>query len=114
MYQNNGDLLMFGEKGETTIARNVIAPQALRIAKILARKYEEVKLFDETYEAFFLCEFNKEPNLNTYWDEDFEMVQLKYGIIKEIPKKEEYTNLRDEKWNNYWGNYDQCGIHISY
>ncbi len=29
-------------------------------------------------------------------------------------EEEEYTDLETEKWNNYWNDFNQCGIRVSY
>ena len=100
---------------EGVIAQNITPKQALNMAKIFANEYGEVKLYDGEFEAFLTVKKDENsPKVYACYDEEYEEVQLKYGLIEKIQKQEAYTNLKDEKWDNYWSDYSQCGVRIDH
>lgn len=103
------------EDGEMfSVARNVTIEQALNIARVFTSKYDEVRLFDDEYEAFisFVNKIDK-PTVHTYYVEDEEDVAKKFGLYEESEDFDQ-TDLDKEKWDNYYGDYNQCGLRISY
>ena len=36
-----------------------------------------------------------------------------WGWDMGVEEEDEHVDLEKEKWDNYWGDYNQCGIHIS-
>lgn len=37
-----------------------------------------------------------------------------YNEFLDGPEEQDDWNSDDEKWANYWGDYNQCGVHVSY
>ena len=111
----NGDTVEVYVDGEaSTLVRGVTATQALNIAKKFTSKYDKVTLADDYYEAFIeLKKGSDNPLVNTYYPEDYVDMEKKYGLYEESDEAEQ-VDLENEKWNNYWGDYNQCGIRIDY
>lgn len=98
----------------STLVRNVTIEQALNIAKLYTRKYDTVRLCDDEYEAFLVFKKgSKHTIIDTYYPEDCMDIKKKYGMYNESDDVEQ-DDLESEKWNNYWSDYNQCGIRISY
>ena len=111
----NGNTIEVDVYGETsTLVRDITIEQAMNIAKMYTRKYDTVNLCDDEYEAFIAFEKGfKHPMVNTYYPEDYNDVAKKFGLYDES-EDVDHEDLENEKWNNYWGDYNQCGIRINY
>ena len=109
----NGNTVEVEVDGEiSTMAHGVTAIQALNIAKKFTSKYDKVNLCDDEYEAFISFKKGSQHAIvNTYYPEDYNDVKKKYGMYEESDEAEQ-VDLESEKWNNYWNDYNQCGIRI--
>ena len=84
----------------------------MNVAKTFTRKYKEVRLFDSEEEAYLSFRNRTDkPLINVLIDEAYDDIAEKYGLVE---KKKRYndTDLNKEKWDNYWNDYNQCGVRI--
>lgn len=96
------------------VANNITVEQALSLSKVFTRKYKEVWLYDGDYEAYISIKNSTDkPIVNTYYPEDYNEVAKKYGLYIESDDFDQ-TDLDKEKWDNYWGDFNQCGVRIDY
>lgn len=96
------------------LAHDVTVEQVLNIAKLFTRKYDTVKLYDGEYEAYLTFTKGEDtPTVETHYPEDRTDVEKKYGLYVESDD-DEYVDLEKEKWDNYWSDYNQCGIRVGY
>ena len=105
------------ERIDTPFASDVNVSQVLNIAKILTRKYDEIRIFDSEEEAYISVKNRTDkPTVNVLYDEAYKDIAEKYGLAEKTEKEEYYdeTDLDKEKWDNYWNDYNQCGVRIDY
>lgn len=97
-----------------SLVQGITVEQAMSIAKIFTKKYDEVRLYDNENEAYIAFENRTdEPIVNTYYPEAYNEVAKKYGLYEESIDYDQ-TDLDKEKWDNYWGDFNQCGVRIDY
>lgn len=110
-----GDLVILEAASEFSVARGVTREQARNIAGVFAKYYREVSLHDAHYQTYLQYKDHaKEPVINVYFESERDDIMRLYGFPVEEKPYEDQTDLDAEKWANYWGDYNQCGIHISY
>ena len=105
------------ERIDTPFASDVNVSQVLNIAKILTRKYDEIRIFDSEEEAYISVKNRTDkPTVNVLYDEAYKDIAEKYGLAEKTEKEEYYdeTDLDKEKWDNYWNDYNQCGVRLDY
>ena len=105
------------ERIDTPFASDVNVSQVLNKAKILTRKYYEIRIFDSEEEAYISVKNRTDkPTVNVLYDEAYKDIAEKYGLAEKTEKEEYYdeTDLDKEKWDNYWNDYNQCGVRIDY
>lgn len=115
-YENDTqDLFIEGHDGQLFLAANGITGiQAINLARVFTRKYDSVKIFDGEEEAYIKVKNKIDPPIvNTMFDEARDDVEKTYGLYVE-KEYEDQTDLDKEKWDNYWGDYNQCGVHVSW
>lgn len=113
-FREEGSLEIETVEGEFSIARGITIAQALNIARLFTRKYDEVRLYDNEYEAYISMRNGVSvPAIDTYYPEEYTDVAKKFGLYVKAEEDEDQTDLDKEKWDNYWGNYSQCGVHIN-
>lgn len=98
----------------TLLINDVNVNQVLNIAKTLTRKYDEVRVYDSEEDAYLSFRNRTDkPLINVFIDEAYDDIAEKYGLAE---KKNDYdeTDLDKEKWDNYWNDYNQCGVRIDY
>ena len=96
----------------TLLINDVNVNQVLNIAKTLTRKYDEVRVYDSEEDAYLSFRNRTDkPLINVFIDEAYDDIAEKYGLAE---KKNDYdeTDLDKEKWDNYWNDYNQCGVRI--
>ena len=114
LYLNGNTIEVIVDGEMSTLVHNVTIEQAMSIAKMYTRKYDTVRLCDDEYEAFIT--FRKGytyPLVDTYYPEDYKDVAKKFGLYDESEDVDQ-EDLENEKWNNYWSDYNQCGVRIDY
>lgn len=111
----NGNTIEVDVYGEVSIlVHDITIEQAMNIAKLYTRKYDTVRLYDDEYEAFIIFKKGSaHPMVDTYYPEDYNDVSKKFGLYNDAEDVDQ-DDLESEKWSNYWGDYNQCGIRISY
>lgn len=116
--EDERELLIEEDNERFYVAREITAEQALNIAKVFTRKYDEVRVYDDDYQAYVSVRSRTEvPVIWAYYPVDTVDVAIKYGLYtKEDQERDEmdHTDLDAEKWANYWGDYNQCGVKIDY
>lgn len=95
------------------LAHNITIQQVMNVAKMFTRKYDTVRLYDSEYEAFIAFGKGSKPFVDTYYPEDYTDVAKKYGLYVQSDDIDQ-TDLDKEKWDNYWNDYNQCGIRVDY
>ena len=114
LYLNDDTVEVYVEGEASVLVRGITATQALNIAKKFTSKYDKVTLSDDYYEAFIeLKKGSNNPLVNTYYPEDYNDVAKKFGLYDESEDVDQ-EDLENEKWNNYWSDYNQCGVRIDY
>ena len=98
----------------TLLINDVNVNQVLNIAKTLTRKYDEVRVYDSEEEAYISVRNRTDkPTVNVFYDEVYDDIAEKYGLAEKKNHHDE-TDLDNEKWDNYYNDYNQCGVRIDY
>lgn len=116
--------LLYTEKGNLEISRNerfgnyesalktVTPNQVLNVGKIFAKKYKNIEICDEHMECIITIGNDGVIDVSTLYNEDLSDIMNKYNICNST--NDDYVDLEKEKWDNYWGDYSQCGVRIDY
>lgn len=96
------------------VAHNITVEQAMSIAKMFTKRYDEVRLYDGEMPAYIAFKNRTDkPIVNTNYPEDYNDVAKKFGLYDESLDFDQ-TDLDKEKWDNYWSDYNQCGVRVDY
>lgn len=118
-YEGDGTLSIERDKeyNYQTLGKGLTLEQAVNLARLFTSKYKKVRLFDDEYEAYLTFRNRTDkPVISSYYPEAEVDVAKKYGLYDESYDRDErdYTDLDKEKWDNYYGDFNQCGIHIDW
>lgn len=107
-----GELLVLDSVKDKKVITGITPAQAIQIARIYTRKYKEVSLFDGEYGyTMTFTDKEGEPELLGGYTEEETHFLIKFGFMSERDE-DDRVDLDKEKWDNYWGDFNQCGIHI--